>query len=64
MFRGLISFKTSKAQLSDLAPRIDIAYSDKSGDTSVRAGLGLPYDNLGILSLPPQFMSKAVIVLG
>jgi hypothetical protein len=57
---GLISFSAPKAQTTNFVPRIGIAYSPgKNGNTSVRAGFGLAYDqiydNLGILSLPPQF---------
>jgi hypothetical protein len=61
---GLISFNTPTAQKTNFAPRIGIAYSPgKSGNTSLRAGFGIAYDqiydNLGILSLPPQFTSTA-----
>ncbi|MBC7927582.1 MAG: TonB-dependent receptor, partial [Bryobacteraceae bacterium] len=57
---GLISFNEPTAQKNNWAPRIGIAYSPgNKGKTSVRAGFGMAYDqvyqNLGILSLPPQF---------
>ncbi len=61
---GLISFNTPTTQKTNFAPRIGIAYSPgKSGNTSLRAGFGIAYDqiydNLGILSLPPQFTSTS-----
>src|SRR5260370_36731133 len=45
--------------MNNWGPRIDIAYSPgSSGTTSIRAGFGISYDvlydNIGILSLPPQ----------
>jgi len=57
---GLISFNTPQSQKTNFAPRLGIAYSPgKSGNTSIRAGFGMAYDqlydNLGVLSLPPQF---------
>jgi len=57
---GLITFHSPKAQRKNFAPRIGIAYSPgNSGATSVRAGFGIAYDqlydNLGTLSLPPQY---------
>ncbi len=57
---GVIQFKAPKSQTTAVAPRIGVAYSPgTSGDTSIRAGFGMVYDvlydNLGILSLPPQF---------
>lgn len=57
---GLISFNTPKTQNTNFQPRIGFAWSPgTSGDTSIRAGFGINYDelfdNLGILSLPPQF---------
>jgi hypothetical protein len=61
---GLISFNAPTAQKANFAPRLGVAYSPgKSGTTSIRAGFGLAYDqiydNLGILSLPPQFTSTS-----
>jgi hypothetical protein len=59
---GLISFNEPTSQKTNFAPRLGVAYSPgKAGNTSIRAGFGLAYDqiydNLGILSLPPQFTS-------
>ncbi|MDX2152459.1 MAG: carboxypeptidase regulatory-like domain-containing protein [Bryobacteraceae bacterium] len=57
---GLLEFREPKAQNKNFAPRVGIVYSPgTSGRTSIRAGFGLAYDqiydNLNILSLPPQF---------
>ncbi|HEX4748909.1 MAG TPA: carboxypeptidase regulatory-like domain-containing protein [Bryobacteraceae bacterium] len=59
---GLINFGVPQPQTTDLMPRIGIAYSPgSSGKTSIRAGFGINYDvlydNLGTLSLPPQFQT-------
>jgi hypothetical protein len=56
---GLIDFSTPRAPKNDWGPRIGFAYSPgSSGRTSIRAGAGIAYDvlfdNLGLLSLPPQ----------
>jgi hypothetical protein len=56
---GLVSFAEPKAAKNNWAPRIGIAYSPGSdGNTSIRAGFAIGYDvlydNIGILSLPPQ----------
>ncbi len=56
---GLIEFHSPKPQTDNFMPRIGIAYSPgTSGKTSIRAGFGINYDvlfdNLGILSLPPE----------
>ena len=56
---GVLVFNTPQPQYSNFAPRIGIAYSPgKSGTTSIRVGFGMAYDvlydNIGILSLPPQ----------
>jgi len=56
---GLIDFTTPTSQTKNFAPRIGFAYSPgKSGNTSIRGGYGIAYDvlydNLGILSLPPE----------
>jgi len=52
-------FSTISAPKNNFAPRIGIAYSPGSkGETSIRAGFGMAYDtlydNIGILSVPPQ----------
>ena len=57
---GVIEFNTPKSQTTNFAPRVGFAYSPgTSGNTVIRAGFGMAYDvlydNLGILSLPPQF---------
>jgi len=57
---GLITFGEPQVQNLNFEPRIGIAYSPgTSGKTSIRAGFGMNYDklfdNLGILSAPPQF---------
>ena len=56
---GLIDFKEPQPQYKNFAPRVGFAYSPgSSGNTSVRGGFGMSYDvlydNLGILSFPPQ----------
>jgi len=56
---GLISFAEPQAAKNNWGPRIGIAYTPgPSGTTSIRAGFGISYDvlydNIGILSLPPQ----------
>lgn len=57
---GLISFSTPRPQDTNFMPRMGLAYSPgNDGRTSIRAGFGINYDvlydNLGSLSLPPQF---------
>jgi hypothetical protein len=52
-------FATPRAPKNDYAPRVGFAYSPgNSGTTSVRGGFGMAYDtlydNIGILSAPPQ----------
>lgn len=59
---GLISFNEPKPQGDAFMPRVGIAYSPgTNGNTSIRAGFGINYDilfdNLGILSEPPEFNS-------
>jgi hypothetical protein len=68
---GLIDFREPKTQKKNFAPRVGFAYSPNyssgllgglfgdSGKSSIRAGFSMAYDvifdNLYILSLPPQF---------
>jgi hypothetical protein len=57
---GLIMFNEPKPQNYNFEPRVGLAYSPgESGKTSIRAGFGINYDvlfdNLGLLSTPPQF---------
>jgi hypothetical protein len=56
---GVIVFKAPKSQTTNFAPRVGFAYSPGTGNTVIRAGFGMAYDvlydNLGILSLPPQY---------
>jgi hypothetical protein len=68
---GLITFSEPKSQKKNFAPRIGLAYSPDyksgwmhtlfgdQGKSSIRAGFSMAYDvifdNLYILSLPPQF---------
>ena len=67
---GLIEFNEPKAQTKNFSPKVGFAYSPnfnegllghlfgKDGATSIRAGFSMAYDyifdNLYILSLPPQ----------
>lgn len=59
---GLIDFIAPQAAKNNWGPRVGFAYSPgTNGRTSIRAGAGIAYDilfdNLGILSLPPQLSS-------
>lgn len=61
---GFIQFTSPKPQATNFMPRIGIAYSPgTSGKTSIRAGFGINYDvlfdNLGLLSLPPEVSTTA-----
>lgn len=56
---GLIDFGNPATQKKNFMPRIGLAYSPgESGRTSIRMGFGtnydVLYDNLGLLTLPPQ----------
>jgi hypothetical protein len=56
---GLITFGSPKAPVHDFMPRIGFAYTPgTSGNTSIRGGFGMGYDvlydNIGVLSRPPQ----------
>ena len=56
---GLITFGEPQAQKHNFLPRIGFAYSPgNSGATSIRGGFSMAqdvlYDNLGLLSAPPQ----------
>jgi hypothetical protein len=56
---GLIEFREPSAQKGNIVPRIGLAWDPTGkGETSVRAGFGMSidklYDNLGLLSVPPQ----------
>jgi hypothetical protein len=57
---GLIVFSSPKPQYTNLMPRIGINFAPDQ-NTSIRAGFGMGvdvlFDNLGILSQPPQFSS-------
>lgn len=57
---GLIEFHEPKPQYKNFAPRIGIDYAPDS-KTSIRAAFGMAYDvlfdNLGLLSFPPQYSS-------
>jgi hypothetical protein len=61
---GLINFAEPRAAKNNWGPRVGFAYSPgSSGRTSIRAGAGIAYDvlfdNLGILSAPPQLSSTS-----
>ncbi|MDP9170804.1 MAG: carboxypeptidase regulatory-like domain-containing protein [Acidobacteriota bacterium] len=61
---GFLTFGIPKAQNKNFAPRVGFAYSPGTdGKTSIRAGFGMAYDvlydNIGILSLPPQLSTTA-----
>ena len=57
---GLITFSAPQPAYKNFAPRVGFNYSP-DGKTSIRAGFGLAYDvlfdNLGLLSFPPQYSS-------
>ncbi len=57
---GLITFSAPQPAYKNFAPRVGLAFAPDS-KTSVRAGFGIAYDvlfdNLGLLSFPPQYSS-------
>jgi hypothetical protein len=60
---GLIDFKTPQTQKNAIAPRVGLAYTPGANqNTVIRAGFGMAYDvlfdNIGTLSLPPQFSTS------
>jgi hypothetical protein len=59
-FPGLINFTAPQPQYKNFAPRVGINFAPDE-KTSVRAGFSLAYDvlfdNLGLLSFPPQYSS-------
>ncbi len=63
---GLIEFRVPKAQTTNFAPRLGIAYSPgHRGETTLRAGFGLAYDkyfdNLSLNTKPPQLESAVTL---
>jgi hypothetical protein len=59
---GVLVFKAPDTQKKNFAPRVGLAWSPgKSGTTSIRFGFGMAYDvifdNIGVNSLPPQFVT-------
>jgi hypothetical protein len=59
---GLITFGSPQAPKKDFMPRVGFAYSPGTkGNMSIRGGFGLGYDvlydNIGVLSRPPQIGS-------
>jgi len=59
---GLITFAAPQAPKKDFMPRVGFAYSPgDSGNMSIRGGFGMGYDvlydNIGVLSRPPQIGS-------
>jgi hypothetical protein len=59
---GLITFGSPQAPRKDFMPRVGFAYSPgNEGTTSIRGGFGMGYDvlydNIGVLSRPPQIGS-------
>jgi hypothetical protein len=58
---GLITFHAPQPQYGNFAPRLGFAWAPGDGDWSVRGGFGMGYDvlydNLGLLTFPPQYSS-------
>jgi len=66
---GLVTFGAPKAQTKNFLPRIGFAWSPgESGRTSVRGGFSMStdvlYDNLGLLSAPPQVQQTCDTISG
>ena len=66
---GLITFAAPKEQKTNFLPRIGFAWSPgSSGNTSVRGGFSMAqdvlYDNLGLLSAPPQVQQTCDVIPG
>ncbi len=61
---GLINFTAPQPGYKNFAPRLGVNYSPDA-KTSVRAGFGIAYDvlfdNLGLLSFPPQYSSTDAV---
>ncbi len=59
-FPGVVNFTAPQPQYKNFAPRFGLSYSPDE-KTVVRAGFGMAYDvlydNLGLLSFPPQYSS-------
>ncbi|MGI8773328.1 MAG: TonB-dependent receptor domain-containing protein [Acidobacteriaceae bacterium] len=57
---GFISFTAPQPQYKNFAPRLGVAWAPNQ-DTSIRLGFGMGYDvlydNLGLLTFPPQYSS-------
>src|SRR5262249_53626751 len=72
---GVLTFNEPRAPKNNWMPRVGVAWSPsgsnwllgEKGDTAIRAGFGLGYDvlydNIGILSLPPEFGSTVDVDL-
>ena len=62
-----ITFGTPKPQYKNFAPRLGVAYAYDE-KTSIRAGFGIAYDvifdNIGLLSFPPQYSSTTNVLTG
>ncbi|HEV2710370.1 MAG TPA: carboxypeptidase regulatory-like domain-containing protein [Edaphobacter sp.] len=64
---GLINFSAPQPQYTNFAPRIGVNYAP-DGKTSIRAAFGIAqdvlFDNLGLLSFPPQYSSTNDVGFG
>lgn len=64
---GLITFAKPEPQRNNYTPRFGVVYAPDE-NTSIRAGFGMAidvlYDNLGILSFPPQYSSTTDVGSG